>query len=328
MKKSGLQDMKRENLRLIMNVILEKETVSRTELSEIIGLSPSTVSSLTSELIEKGWIVENGVTTPTGGRKRIELSVNSSKGYIAILEIGWRRAVLHFLDLALEKKHSVLISDYYITGNELLEQVTHCLREEAENFCNGKLVGIGLLFQEDMSPSDFNVMYSTSLSSASISFCEAVKTQFKVSVMEEYSQVYSFRQIMKKEESTNSAHIEIGKKVFVSITSNGTFLDMTEGKKADMTPFIENTGKKMNADKLSEGIVNLLQMICMMFPIENVYLSGRLDEGDRLAERVNGQLKKSDLLKHAVEVKAIKPVINHMETDLGMRVLKKVICEM
>ena len=328
MKKSGLQDMKRENLRLIMNVILEKETVSRIELSEIIGLSPSTVSSLTSELIEKGWIVENGVTTPTGGRKRIELSVNSSKGYIAILEIGWRRAVLHFLDLALEKKHSVLISDYYITGNELLEQVTHCLREEAENFCNGKLAGIGLLFQEDMSPSDFNVMYSTSLSSASISFCEAVKTQFKVSVMEEYSQVYSFRQIMKKEESTNSAHIEIGKKVFVSITSNGTFLDMTEGKKADMTPFIENTGKKMNADKLSEGIVNLLQMICMMFPIENVYLSGRLDEGDRLAERVNGQLKKSDLLKHAVEVKAIKPVINHMETDLGMRVLKKVICEM
>jgi len=328
MKKSGLQDMKRENLRLIMNVILEKETVSRTELSEIIGLSPSTVSSLTSELIEKGWIVENGVTTPTGGRKRIELSVNSSKGYIAILEIGWRRAVLHFLDLALEKKHSVLISDYYITGNELLEQVTHCLREEAENFCNGKLAGIGLLFQEDMSPSDFNVMYSTSLSSASISLCEAVKTQFKVPVMEEYSQVYSFRQIMKKEESTNSAHIEIGKKVFVSITSNGTFLDMTEGKKADMTPFIENTGKKMNADKLSEGIVNLLQMICMMFPIENVYLSGRLDEGDRLAERVNGQLKKSDLLKHAVEVKAIKPVINHMETDLGMRVLKKVICEM
>lgn len=328
MKKSGLQDMKRENLRLIMNVILEKETVSRIELSEIIGLSPSTVSSLTSELIEKGWIVENGVTTPTGGRKRIELSVNSSKGYIAILEIGWRRAVLHFLDLALEKKHSVLISDYYITGNELLEQVTHCLREEAENLCNGKLAGIGLLFQEDMSPSDFNVMYSTSLSSASISFCEAVKTQFKVPVMEEYSQVYSFRQIMKKEESTNSAHIEIGKKVFVSITSNGTFLDMTEGKKADMTPFIENTGKKMNIDKLSEGIVNLLQMICMMFPIENVYLSGRLDEGDRLAERVNGQLKKSDLLKHAVEVKAIKPVINHMETDLGKRVLKKVICEM
>ncbi len=59
-------------------------------------LSPSTVSSLTSELIEKGWIVENGVATSTGGRKRIELSVNNSKGYIAILEIGWRRAVLHF----------------------------------------------------------------------------------------------------------------------------------------------------------------------------------------------------------------------------------------
>lgn len=328
MKKSGLQDMKRENLRLIMSVILEKESVSRIELSEIIGLSPSTVSSLTSELMEKGWIEENGVTTSTGGRKRTELSINKNKGYIAILEIGWRRATLHFMDLSLEKSDSVLISDYYITGNELLEKVIHYLKKDAQNLCNGQLAGIGLLFQEDMSPSDFNVMYSTSLSSANISFCEAVKTQFKVPVIEEYSQVYSFRQILEKEESTNSAHIEIGKKIFVSITANGTLLDMTEGKKADMTPFVEKADKKIAGDRLSEGIVNILQMICMMFPIENVYLSGRLSEGDKLAERVSGQLQKNQFLKHAVKVRAIKPVINHMETDLGKRILKKMIYEM
>ena len=95
-----------------------------------------------------------------------------------------------------------------------------------------------------------------------------------------------------------------------------------------MTPFVENTGKKITVDRLTEGIVNLLQTICMLFPIENVYLSGRLNEEDRLAERVSGQLKKSLILKHAVEVRAIKPVINHMETDLGKHVLKKVICEM
>lgn len=165
MKKSGLQDMKRENLRLIMSVILEKESVSRIELSEIIGLSPSTVSSLTSELMEKGWIEESGIAVSTGGRKRTELSINKNKGYIAVLEIGWRRAVLHFMDLSLEKGDSVILSDYYITGNELLEKVIQYLKEDAENLCNGQLAGIGLLFQEDMNPSDFNVMYSTSLSS-------------------------------------------------------------------------------------------------------------------------------------------------------------------
>ena len=78
--------MKRENLRLIMSAILEKESVSRIELSEIIGLSPSTVSSLTSELMEKGWIEESGIAVSTGGRKRTELSINKNKGYIAVLE--------------------------------------------------------------------------------------------------------------------------------------------------------------------------------------------------------------------------------------------------
>lgn len=161
-----------------------------------------------------------------------------------------------------------------------------------------------------------------------ISFCEAVKTQFKVPVIEEYSQVYSFRQILEREESANSAHIEIGKKVFVSITANGTLLDMSSGKKADMTPFVETEDKKITSDRLTEGIVNILQMICMLFPIENVYLSGRLTEGEDLAKRVSGQLRKKRLIKQAVEIRAVKPVINHMETDLGMRVLKKVIYEM
>ncbi len=328
MKKSGLQDMKKENLRLIMSVILEKESVSRIELSEIIGLSPSTVSSLTSELMEKGWIEESGIAASTGGRKRTELSINKNKGYIAVLEIGWRRTVLHFMDLAMEKSDSVILSDYYITGNELLEKVIGYLKEDAGNLCNGQLAGIGLLFQEDMNPSDFTVMYSTTLSSDTISFCEAIKTQFRVPVIEEYSQVYSIRKILEKEERNNSAYIEIGKKVFVSITANGTFLDMTSGKKADMTPFVETEDKKINGDRLTEGIVAILQMICMLFPIENVYLSGRMAEGDDLANQISGQLKKKCLLKHAVEVRAIKPVINHMETDLGKRVLKKVIYEL
>lgn len=328
MKKSGLQDMKRENLRLIMNTILEKESVSRIELSELIGLSPSTVSALTSELMEKGWIAENGVTASTGGRKRTELSINRNRGYLAIVEIGWRRASLHFMNLSLEKTYSVLISDYYITGNELLEKITHYLKEEAGNVCSGELAGIGLLFQEDMKPSDFNVMYSTSLSSATISFKEAVKTQFKVPVIEEYSQAYSFRQIVKKEESLNSAHIEIGKKIFVSITSNGTLLDMTEGQKADMTPFVEQQDKKAAGDKLAEGLAEILRMICMLFPIDTVYLSGRIEEGEKLAERVSCRLEKKLFCKHAVKIRAIKPVINHMETDLGKRVLKKMICEM
>lgn len=330
MKKSSLQDMKRENTRLIITTILEKESISRIELSELIGLSPSTVSALTAELIEQGWIVETGVTASTGGRKRTELSIHKNRGYLAILEIGWRKSHVHLLNLRLEKISSIQLSDYYITGNELLEKVNDYLKNEADNLCLGALAGIGLLFQEDMKPSDFNVMYSTSLSSANISFCEALKTQFRVPIIEEFSQVYSFREILKKEKdlsSANSAHIEIGKKIFISITANGSILDMTEGKKADMTPFIEEIEEKDAEKRLSAGIVHMLRMLCMLFPIDTVYLSGRLEDKEELAEKVSRQLEKSALTGRRVQVKAKKAMTGHIETDLGKRVLRKIIYE-
>lgn len=331
MKKSGLKEVKKDNMRLLMNDILEKQSVSRIELSELSGLSPSTVSALVAELMNHGWVVETGVAASTGGRKRTELSINSEKGFLAILDIGWRHVDLHILDLNLKEVYSMVVSDYYITGNELLEKVEECMREQAENICSGHLAGVGLLFQEDMKSSDFNVMYSTSLSSATISLREAFQTQFKVPIIEEYTQIYSFQEIVKREknsDSMNSAHIEIGKKIFISITSNGKILDMAEGKKADMTPFVEQQPNKTSSERLQEGIMQIMQILCMLFCIDTVYLSGRLDGGEQVAEEIVKEIKQRMTVESRITVKAMKPLTNHIKKDLGKRVLEKIIVDM
>ena len=60
MKKSGLQDMKKQNRRVLLQTVLEHESLSRIEIANLTELSPSTVSGLVSELLEEGLLVESG----------------------------------------------------------------------------------------------------------------------------------------------------------------------------------------------------------------------------------------------------------------------------
>lgn len=96
-------------------------------------------------------------------------------------------------DMCLNRCNGKVLSESYLSGNELLVAITAAVFElfDSASLHAGKVAGFGLLFQEDMKASEFNVMYSTGFSSASISLREALITQFRVPVTEEYSQVYT-----------------------------------------------------------------------------------------------------------------------------------------
>lgn len=81
------QLIKESNLNLIFNLINKHESISRAELAQITRLSPTTVSSLTEELMQNGMILETGAgTTATSGRKPIMLEVDSNGGFVASVE--------------------------------------------------------------------------------------------------------------------------------------------------------------------------------------------------------------------------------------------------
>ena len=75
--------MKRMNTALILNIIREKGTVSRTQLASETGLTAATVTNLTAELIENGLVTEFTTGLSTGGRKPIMLRINSDAFFIA-----------------------------------------------------------------------------------------------------------------------------------------------------------------------------------------------------------------------------------------------------
>ena len=111
MKKVSLKDMKRENRRLVLQEVLEHDNLSRIELAQQSELSPSTVSSLVSELLEEAVLIETGELASTGGRKRTGLTINPDYASIAVVDVKRSGAILRMFDMDTNRMTNRLIHE-------------------------------------------------------------------------------------------------------------------------------------------------------------------------------------------------------------------------
>ncbi|MDR0518666.1 MAG: ROK family transcriptional regulator [Clostridiales Family XIII bacterium] len=82
MKRIDSARMKRNNTRLVFDLIREGESVSRKDLAEKTGLTSPSITNIANELIEQNYIVESGHEESNGGRKAALLSLNPNAGNI------------------------------------------------------------------------------------------------------------------------------------------------------------------------------------------------------------------------------------------------------
>jgi len=359
MKKAGLRDIKKRNSQIILSLILESGPLSRIEIAKYTKLSPSTVTVLVNELIEKGLLIESGVSSSTGGRKRIELSINSAFGDICIIDIKRKGAVLNFYDMNLNELETIPVTNHFITGNDLLLSISSSIYTYYKDNESGKnrIIGIGLLFHEDVQPSDCNVIYSTSLSSANISLREALLTQFRVPVIEEYLSDISIWKLLNEGEnkSLNNAHISIGNSILVSITLEGKPLKLNGGRFSDITPLIFNSEddtrqlnlleelyskgnqseeKEQKHDQtniqtsgqnniiafLSKQITNAIVSLCTLFSLDTVYLSGSITKSKKFIRAIREMTR----FKLASALAPDIVVLNNVQQPIADLLAKKV----
>ncbi len=66
---------------MVLNVIREKQPISRIEIAEVIGLEGSTISKIVTRLLADSLVYEEGVgeASPQGGRKKRYLHINPNK---------------------------------------------------------------------------------------------------------------------------------------------------------------------------------------------------------------------------------------------------------
>ena len=90
-KKGDRNLMKQMNQQLVLQLIQGRGPISRKDITQISGLSPATVSGITSALIDLGLVHEIGEAKETGraGRRAVLLRLNPRAGYV----IGVKLAV-------------------------------------------------------------------------------------------------------------------------------------------------------------------------------------------------------------------------------------------
>lgn len=311
MLKANYKEVKKHNKELLLCTIMEKGKLSRIELAHETKLSPSTVTALVKELLEAGILSESGEQTITAGRSRMALEFSPEIGYIAIVSIRRDGVQLALFDMNLQYHASQVLSNRYLSGNELFVRISQSvLRLMHEQ--NIRLSGFGLLLQENTAGSDRNVLYSTGCSSANITLKEALSTQFQVPVFEEYSQIYTLQNALNpgsSEKVQQAAYISIGRRVIASIVVHDRPVTLHDGMYADITslvcgdvetmlsPYLETQTTEVCVrwdairERLAAGLANAIAMLCTLFSLDAVFLTGGPTEEPVFLEQLDTQLQ-------------------------------------
>ncbi|SES30502.1 ROK family transcriptional regulator [Salipaludibacillus aurantiacus] len=143
----SFQLMKSLNRSLVLNIIRKEEAISRTDIAKKANLTPPTVSTIVSELLETGIIREFKIGESKGGRKPILLSINYNNYFVIGVDVGTEEVRAGLTNLNAEilatKKQKLATG---MTKNEFVTILEHLIRSllENEKVDKTKVIGIGI----------------------------------------------------------------------------------------------------------------------------------------------------------------------------------------
>ena len=92
--------IRERNEKLLLRTIIQKEPISRADISKYLSLNKTTVSSIVTDLMEKNLVIEIGSGESSGGRRPILVKFNKKAGYTLSFDIGpdYVSSLLTYLD--------------------------------------------------------------------------------------------------------------------------------------------------------------------------------------------------------------------------------------
>lgn len=140
------QVVKKNNKALVLQLIMEKEPISRADIAQVSGLNKATVSSLVNELLEEELIYESGPGESSGGRRPVILHFNKIAGYSIGIDIGVNYILCVLTDLkgniVIEKNQTVHKTSYTTTIEIVIEMIQSLIAEMPSSRYG--IVGIGV----------------------------------------------------------------------------------------------------------------------------------------------------------------------------------------
>lgn len=140
--------VKEINTKNILDIIRRNGPISRIEIAEITGLTPATVTNITSELIDNKLIIEGETGDSNGGRRPIMLKVRGDYYRVIGVYIGSKKIRIITSDLMANIKFKKEIK--YDTENVTVEYVKGILDKEIKPIISKykskskEIIGIGV----------------------------------------------------------------------------------------------------------------------------------------------------------------------------------------
>jgi len=159
----NLISVKEQNLAIVLEIIRKVGPVSRADISDISGLTPSTVTNLIKDLIDRGIVRESGMARSTGGRKPILISLNRDYCQVVGIDISRSRMKAVLTNLGGEIAFSDVRSCKASEGvdsiiHKVLDLISDCIRAISDRESN--LVGVGIGCPGWVNPEQGTVIHS------------------------------------------------------------------------------------------------------------------------------------------------------------------------
>lgn len=188
MRASHLKSVQRSNHATILSFIRQYEPVARHQIAEALGLSPTTVSSAASYLIEQGFVHEAGIGTSSGGRPPIMLEINPKGGVILVTDMSSAFPTRILRAAALDLKGDILKEIEWhrsIDGNlSLKTTIIDILQEllKTQEFDQSKVLAVGVSVP-GLVDSEHGTLTATKIGVHKLHLRSALKTAFGLPVL-------------------------------------------------------------------------------------------------------------------------------------------------
>jgi predicted NBD/HSP70 family sugar kinase len=182
-------DVRRQNRRLVLSAMRQHGLVSRTDIVAHTGLSPSTVSAITTALISEGIIGENRDGDPGSsrrGRPQIALALTPEIATVATVELALNlvHTVLFDYTGQVIAEQSRRIVTLEASAGELINVISSMLDELIENSpaSAGPLLHISMGVQGVTDAASSTMLWSPITPDSNIGFGEALSERYRVNV--------------------------------------------------------------------------------------------------------------------------------------------------
>jgi predicted transcriptional regulator len=178
--------IKNLNTACILNNIREKDLISRAEIARQTGLTPATVTNITSELLELGLIIEKSYGASNGGRKPVLLKINVDKCFFGCLHISSK-----FIEAAVtDIEANIIYSEKKqlkknIQLKEAMQIAIEMLEKAQNNAPQKKLTGIGVCVHGLVHSEEGILVFAPNLGWENVHIVDVLHTEFKIPVFVE-----------------------------------------------------------------------------------------------------------------------------------------------